>query len=105
MIDKSISCGDLIINSTDYDNRYKFYKFTLSSSMYVTFSTCNSTYDTYLYLYDNDGYLLQYNDDSSECGLDAILKTGWLNSGDYIVGVSGFRHAYGTFYLAMNCFS
>ena len=41
----------------------------VTSSIYVTFDTCGSKYDTYLYLYNNTGYKINEinsNDDSND---------------------------------------
>ena len=68
-----------------------FYKVTIASSGILSLATCNSTFDTYLYLLDANGKILISNDDNGFCtgSLQASLKTQ-VYPGTYYVVTEGY---------------
>ncbi|PWG78023.1 hypothetical protein DDR33_24475, partial [Pararcticibacter amylolyticus] len=69
-----------------------YYQFTLTSTATVTLSHCGSTFDTYLYLLNSSGGLINQNDDNSELecpGSQSWLQTT-LSAGTYYVVSEGY---------------
>ena len=73
----------------------------------ATFSTCNSAFDTYLWLHrlvgDDAWETVAYNDDSRECGTRAVLSTGPLSAGFYVLQLEGYGTQEGAFELEVSC--
>lgn len=70
-----------------------FYKFTLTNSATVSLSHCGSSFDTYMYLLDQAGNLITFNDDSwttGPCpGSQSYIQTT-LGAGTYYVVSEGY---------------
>ncbi|PWG77980.1 hypothetical protein DDR33_24660, partial [Pararcticibacter amylolyticus] len=69
-----------------------YYQFTLTGTATVTLSHCGSTLDTYLYLLNSSGGLINQNDDNSELecpGSQSWLQTT-LSAGTYYVVSEGY---------------
>ena len=101
-----IECGDVVYGETTNMSRTANYTFRIDdgNDYYVTFSSCNSSYDTYLYLYDEDGDLIRKCDDCGACGTRTVLKSyQQLSDGDYMLTIGGFYNDYGDYHIKIYC--
>eukprot|EP01084_Bolivina_argentea_P080114 145151_1 len=71
----------------------------LSDTLSILFDSCNSSYDTRLYLWNDNRSLIKEGDDQSNCGTREQLFIPSLTKGRYVLGISGsgtdFQHQYG----------
>eukprot|EP00300_Choanocystis_sp_HF-7_P033195 c45493_g1_i1.p1 GENE.c45493_g1_i1~~c45493_g1_i1.p1 ORF type:complete len:538 (+),score=105.38 c45493_g1_i1:85-1614(+) len=80
------------------------YTFTLSSASTISLSTCGSTFDTFLRLYQSDRTTqIASNDDS--CSLQSQLSNIALAAGTYVAVVDGFSSSTGNYQLSLTCVS
>lgn len=92
---KSNSTSNNYGNDIGYSSDDIFYKVTLTSPGKLVMSTCQSTFDTYIYLLETSGNVLASNDDNNYCvGLQASLKIN-LQPGTYYVVVEGWNSSSG----------
>jgi hypothetical protein len=79
------------------------YRFTGTAGDTVTIFMGSEEFDTYLYLYDRDGFELTYNDDGGG-NLDSLIGPYQLPyTGEYIIEANSFsRSATGSFFLTLN---
>ena len=70
----------------------------------VTFNSCGSNYDTYLWITSMEDAIVQLHgcDDCGSCGLQTILEVDLL-PGDYILVVEGFASMEGAYTVDMTC--
>ena len=84
----AVMCGDRVtgsINSSEVAN----FTFNLTYDYpVVRLDTCNSSFDTYLYFWDDSGTLIKECDDCGSCGVRTILNIKNLTSGVYTIGVT-----------------
>ena len=101
----SVDCGETVYGSIEsYDiNLYSFY--LLEDEDIVVLDTCNSSYDTYLYLYDEFGYELSRCDDCGSCGVRTVLTLYNVDAGSYYIGVGGFSSSSGDYKLSVSCYN
>eukprot|EP01083_Nonionella_stella_P006352 18441_1 len=95
--------GDLLASDITY---YVFNYTRHNDTLFVLFDLCDSSYDTYLYLWDIQWNVIQTADDG-DCGLQTQLQLNSLNTGLYILGISGYgnssHHAFGHWDLHIFC--
>lgn len=89
-----------------YENAYNviWHKFTLMQTANVNISLCGSGWDTYLYLVDQYGNDVDFNDDNyGVCGSasSAISETG-LSAGTYYIATGGYGSNTGNVYLELD---
>jgi len=79
------------------------YRFTGSAGDTVTIFMGSEEFDTYLYLYDEDGFELQRNDDAGG-NLDSLIGPYELPyTGEYVIEASSFGgSASGSFFMTLN---
>lgn len=88
-------------NTSNYTNNYGrstndvFYKFTITTEMAIEISHCGSAVaDTYIYLLDAFGTLIEYNDNNTRGGCatttQALLRLPMLDAGTYYVVSEGY---------------
>jgi hypothetical protein len=83
--------GTLLSDNSDPD----FYAFTIGADQVVTITVSapegpTELNDPFVGLFDDDGFLLAFDDDSGP-GFDSLLVFTLSEAGQYIVGVSGYR--------------
>ena len=90
----------------------RWYSFTTTTTTNATISLCNSSYDTYLRLYNSGagscGTATEIiNNDDAPCGLQSEVSLVGLVAGTYIVMVEGFGTAEGVYQIdiTLNCVS
>jgi RHS repeat-associated protein len=66
-----------------------WYSFTLGSNAIVNASTCGSSFDTQLFIVDQNGYTVASDDDGSSCGGGSSEISTYLSPGTYYVVVDG----------------
>ena len=67
-----------------------------------TFSSCSSSFDTVLRIFDSTGAEVSSCDDCGDCGLQAIINATNLTTGDtYTILVEGYDRAFGAYELSM----
>lgn len=68
-----------------------FYKLVVGNTVNIDISTCGSDFDTYLYLLDANGVILQQNNDNGPLctGLQSSLRATGLPAGIYYIVVEG----------------
>merc|ERR1711976_244059 len=109
IVQGSISCGD-IVSGTTIDGISLHgnpapdhaYSFTVTSSATNTgnsfqFSTCGSSFDTFVRIFDSDWNEIEGCDDCGDCGLQTILEVPDLEVGDYYVVVEGYSDLAGDY--------
>eukprot|EP01084_Bolivina_argentea_P039378 72775_1 len=105
-----IKCGENITGTLLSSSDIAYYYLNVSQTVSILFDSCNSLYDTYLYLYDASFNVLFEGDDDGFCETTnrEQLATPALDVGDYILGVSGCceptDHYYGEWSVQINCF-
>ena len=106
----SISCGETIPGSTTTSsNNYggsspeDIYAFEVLTSSSVTFSTCNSNYDTWLRIYDSNMQEIESCDDCGDCGVQTVLENIALSPGNYYILIEGYSDYSGDYNLEMTC--
>jgi RHS repeat-associated protein len=68
-----------------------FYRFKILNKTQVTLSTCESDFDSYLYLLDSEGQLISANNDyGPSCTNNRASLTQTLEAGTYYVAVESF---------------
>ncbi|HXH19760.1 MAG TPA: SprB repeat-containing protein, partial [Chitinophagales bacterium] len=80
-----------------------FYKFTINSPIGVNVSVCgtSTTFDTYVYLLDNNCNVYDSNDDG--CGTQSLIQKSLCRTGVYYVVVDGKNaNSTGTFRLTID---
>eukprot|EP01083_Nonionella_stella_P152158 487346_1 len=119
-METSIFCGDIINGTTNEDTRSIYYIFINNltnaheTGVYVQFSTCGSSYDTQLHLYDSNWTEIAVCDssfrdeDCTSCG-DSNFSAQFithtkLKDTVYFLGVTGRTlYDYGAFRLQTDC--
>eukprot|EP01084_Bolivina_argentea_P030098 55817_1 len=114
IITGEIKCDDdftgTLLSGVDIDYYY-FNSTGNHNALSVLFDSCNSSYDTYLYLYDMHFNALYQGDDHGDCGVKEQLFISTLNPGEYILGISGYKfeyndhfvHEYGDWNIKLSC--
>eukprot|EP01084_Bolivina_argentea_P212744 361568_1 len=105
-ITKNIQCGDVLTGEllSPYDINH--YYFNLSTYSEVSFNACESTFNTHLYLLQDNLTEFHSNDDSS-CGSQSQIYLPKLKHGQYILKISGhgadYYHSYGRWHVSVTC--
>jgi len=87
----------------------RWYQFTAPNTGRYTFTTCGSSFDTYLHIYNRGannvrGTIVSTCDDCGPCGLRTVLTGIQLTGGaNYWVVVDGFSSSRGNYRLAVTC--
>jgi RHS repeat-associated protein len=95
------TCGQISTvdtrNTIAYGNDYGqpsndiFYQFTIPNKTQVSLSTCESDFDSYLYLLDSGGNLISSNNDyGPACANNRASLTQTLEAGTYYVAVESY---------------
>eukprot|EP01084_Bolivina_argentea_P002505 4628_1 len=104
-----INCGDVVDGeTTKSDNTHYYLLNVYNDSIYLFADSCESNYDSDIYLYDENMDLLIFNDFSEwdDCGkYQSHLFYGPLSTGMYIVAITGFEHSYGNYSMEIYCTS
>lgn len=80
-----------------------WYTFTVSDYANITFSLCGSSFDTYIHVLDENGNIVDGNDDSDVCGgLSSYLGINWLSTGTYYLVVEGYDYDVGNYNLEVS---
>ena len=78
------------------------YHFTVANARAgYQFSTCGSSFDTWLRVFDVDGVEVEGGDDDGPCGTRTILDVTGFPAGEYYLVVDGYSNSQGTYVLAM----
>ena len=85
-----------------YDIDYQYFTLTQSYAN-ITFDSCTSGFDTYLYFQTSSGSTIFSCDDCGDCGSRTILTVYNVDPGDYRIGVGGFSTRYGSWNLTVTC--
>eukprot|EP01084_Bolivina_argentea_P071737 130344_1 len=103
----NMNLTDKIISQNDIDYFYFELPYNHHFGYQILFDTCNSSYDTLLYLYNINGKQIKQNDDFV-CGTSAQLYMEWIDSGPFFLGVSGccneLHHDFGEYVLNVLCY-
>lgn len=107
-IEATFSCNSYTSGSITPSHDTIFYLFNNSEQEYnesysVLFDLCPSTFDTILYLYDQDLNELYCNDDSDSCNGHQSQLLFYLSQPLYIIQIGGHNSEFGTFYLNITC--
>ncbi len=108
-----IECGQTIAGDTNNGtNQYEnpsnehLYSFNLAFEANITLDTCDSSFDTYLRLYNSTGGLMIYNDDFDkppDCGITSKIEQYTVKPGEYFAMVEGFHTFQGRYNLTLSC--
>ena len=86
-------CGLTLTGDTTQRYDVDYHNFTLIDSYQnITFNSCGSGYDTYLYFQTSSGSTISECDDCGYCAVDdtqTILTVSNINPGDYRIGIGG----------------
>ncbi|MCD2425097.1 DUF6443 domain-containing protein [Niabella pedocola] len=82
-----------------------YYKLTVQGNTQISIALCNSTFDTYLYLLNSSGTIIQSNDDSGPLctGVQSSIQTN-ITPGIYYIVTEGYGSYSGNLALSVNCF-
>ncbi len=106
----ALVCGDVVEGNTTDGVSYvgnesadAFYTFEVTTAGEYTFSTCGSSFDTYLRLYDVCPLSAnQIADNDDFCGLQSQISIT-LDPGTYFIVVEGYTEAEGAYLLSVQC--
>jgi len=99
-----ITCGETLTGSTvNSCDGQKVFAFTATTDL-KTISTCDSDFDTILYLYGPDGDLIHHNDDSNECNYQSFMDDYPVEVGaQYQIVLAGYGNAVGSYKIELTC--
>ena len=105
-ISSAINCGSLIQGNTTLNDTHHYYVFyNPYEDNTITIDLCDSTYDTYLYLFNDNGTLLAANNDNHQfCSEYQSRITYTLPTiNDYYIEIYGYQGDYGGYNLRLMC--
>merc|ERR1719403_245398 len=99
-----ITCGDTLTGSTvNSCDGTKVFAFTATTDL-KTISTCDSDFDTILYLYGPGGELIHHNDDSDECNYQSFMDDYPVEVGaQYQIVLAGYGNEVGSYKIELTC--
>ncbi len=106
----SITCGEIVNGNTTsgmdiygYESPEHLYTLSIDEPKLVTFNTCGSEFDTYIFLFADDGAIVARNDDTTSCSLQSELTVP-LPIGDFYIMIEGYGSGEsGTYSMTMTC--
>lgn len=100
---RTIEYGQRIDDALTMEATSLQYRFTGTAGDTITIFMGSEEFDTYLFLYDRDGFELTYNDDGGG-NLDSLIGPYELPyTGEYVIEANSFsRSATGSFFLTLN---
>lgn len=112
MLQGDITCGQIVTGTTERpgtssignDAPDHIWHFTLAQATEVTFDGCNSSFDTWIRIWDRD-LTEEYaeGDDSSSCPYTTRSRLAYtLAAGDYSVIMEGYGNEAGTYIMEMS---
>lgn len=81
---------DSITGTISSDNDVDLYQITVEGETFSATTTSAAVFDTQLFLFDEDGVLLDQNDDSGD--FQSTLSSSSLDAGTYFLGISSFNN-------------
>lgn len=103
----TIECNQNVVgNTANGTNQYgnpspeHFYQFSVLKRQHVMFQACESDFDTFITIYDENENQVAYNDD--DCGLKSVLDID-LEQGTYYLLVEGYQMSFGNYSITMKC--
>jgi len=99
-----ITCGETLTGSTvNSCDGTKAFAFTATTNL-KTISTCDSDFDTILYLYGPGGELIHHNDDSDECNYQSFMDDYPVEVGaQYQIVLVGYGNEVGSYKIELTC--
>jgi len=98
----AIDCQLLVSGITTYSQRTHYYTLHVPiNQSTLVISTCGSSFNTYLSVYDYSGSLYASCDDCGNCGVQTVLALLSFPAGDYYVAINGSNLAYGNYDLRL----
>ncbi|TKC54975.1 hypothetical protein FBD94_25625, partial [Pedobacter hiemivivus] len=92
--------GSGFVNNYGFDSPDVWYRFTLNNATNVAISLCESDLDTYLYILDENGYLVASNDnDGPLCSGSRSSISQYFQSGTYYIVAEGYYNSVGNISL------
>jgi len=117
-IQGQLGCNQTVMNTTALASHTfnghpapeHYYDFTAPVGGFYSFSTCGSSFDTFLFIYRAApagstallGSRVSFCDDCGPCGLRAVLRIR-LAAGNYVVVMDGYGTNSGNYTLATTC--
>ena len=98
----TIQCGDRISGQTSFAHHIDFYALHIHTATDIFLDSCNSSFDTWLFLEDANGPMVAC-DDCGECGLQTQLNVNRVEAGEYFVGIGGYKEHFGEYTLHILC--
>jgi len=77
------------------------YSFAAGGGSEFTFSTCGSSLDTFVRIFDSDWNEVEGCDDCGDCGVQTVLSYSFTEAGSYYVVVEGYSNEEGSYQLSM----
>ena len=111
-IETTITCGSYISGATYSSNDIDYYLFNKSMNEYnetysVLFDLCPlsnpSTFDTIIYIYDQNLSIIDYNDNGDACPGYQSQIVYHLSYDEFIVGITGKNSEFGIYFLNVSC--
>ena len=97
----------LSVSLTPKVSLFQIYSFECprsSSQCTITFDSCNSAFDTYLRVYNEDMSVeIAECDDCGPCGTKSVLTVENLENGNYHLIVEGYNDSEGRYSVSMDC--
>ena len=107
----SLQCGGAVtgnnqggVSAVGHASMEHYYSFTAFVSGVYQFNSCQSQFDTVLYVYDRDvtTALAVCDDCTGSCSTRAVLQVQ-LDPGDYVLVVEGWHNRAGLYVVEMQC--
>ena len=111
-IETTITCNSHISGQTNSSNDINYYLFNNSINKYnetysVLFDLCPlsnaSTFDTIIYIYDQNLNIMDYNDNSENCMEQQSQITFHSMYQQFLIGITGNNSEFGTYFLNVSC--
>eukprot|EP01084_Bolivina_argentea_P073971 134202_1 len=102
IIEGELRCGDILEGSLRSPTDIIFYYFNSLKTGYVSFDSCYSSFDTWLFLFNLSGHIIHQANDDGFCFPKAQLNVDPLTQGEYVLGISG-DDDYGKWELEVFC--
>jgi len=98
----TLTCGDIISGRTSFAHHIDYYLLHIDTPTDLLLDSCNSTFDTWLFMEDAHGPMVDC-DDCGQCGLQSQINVNLRDIGTYIVGIGGYKQHFGEYILRISC--
>ena len=106
-IEDDLTCDKTVDGYTSFARDINYYLINVTTTndkeYTAIFKSCGSDYDTHLYIYDENGNIIESCDDCGDCGTRTIIESQLTTNQQYILGIGGYRSHHGNYTVHMSC--